>query len=129
MDNKNTLRILLALVIIIAFFLPWFKSGESALNILMAKTYQEETAVTVFRYSFILIPLFALIILIRSVSKKSLNFFLRLLPFLITAILTAWVILGVKYMGGTTEDFKGLFQTLAYGYFITAVSSFLLIFI
>lgn len=127
MGNNNGFRILLCIAIIVAFFLPWL-SGGSALDIVKAGNSHEETAVIVFRYSFILVPLFALIILIRSFNKKSSGFFLRLLPLLVTALLTAWVIAGVKYVGATDEQMNSLFKTLGYGYYINAVASLVLLF-
>lgn len=128
--NKSSFRIILSIVIIVAFFLPWFKyGGGSGLDIVLAKTPQEETATSVVRYSFLLIPLFALFVLIRSISKQSVNFILRLIPFLVTAILTALFIAGIKYQGGTDADLKGWFSILSYGYFINVIASLLLIFV
>ena len=130
MDNKNTLRILLALAILIAFFLPWFKGGGSGLDIVMAKNaYDSSTTTQIVRYSFLLIPFFALIVLIRSVSKQGSGFLVRLLPFLVTALLTALFIIGVKNQGGGNEELRGWFQMLDYGFFINVVASFILIFV
>ncbi|HYM93223.1 MAG TPA: hypothetical protein VET23_03735, partial [Chitinophagaceae bacterium] len=98
MNNNNTFRIILAIAIVIAFFLPWF-GGASGLDMVITKSYQETSATTIVRYSFILIPLFAAIVLIRSIQKQGSSFFLRLLPFLVTAILTTLFIIGVSYMG------------------------------
>lgn len=128
--NKNLFRTILAIAIIIAFFLPWFKyGGGSGLDIVLAKTPGDETATSIVRYSFLLIPLFALIVLIRSISKQSSNFLLRLLPFLVTAILTALFIVGIKSEGGTNVELQSWFSILSYGYYITAVASLLLIFV
>ncbi|HVT85281.1 MAG TPA: hypothetical protein VHD35_08750 [Chitinophagaceae bacterium] len=129
-SNKSGFRTILAIAIIVAFFLPWFKyGGGSGLDIVLAKTSGEDTATTVVRYSFLLIPLFALIVLLRSISKKSSNFFLRLLPFLVTAILTALFIVGIKSQGGTNAELHGWFSMLSYGYFINVIASLLLIFV
>jgi hypothetical protein len=129
-NNNHTFRIVLAAAIVIAFFLPWFKyGGGSGLDIVMTKSYQEETATTLIRYSFLLIPLFALIVMIRSINKRSSNFLLRLLPFLVTAILTTLFILGVKYEGATNEQMRGLLQILSYGIYINGVASLLLVFV
>ena len=129
-NNKSTLRVILSIAIIVAFFLPWFKfGGGSGLDIVLAKTPQDETATSIVRYSFLLIPLFALFVLIRSISKQSAGFFLRILPFLVTAILTALFIAGIKYEGGTNEDLRGWFSILGYGYFINTIASLLLVFI
>ncbi|MCC7400295.1 MAG: hypothetical protein IT214_02320 [Chitinophagaceae bacterium] len=129
-SNKNILRIILSIAIIIGFFLPWFKfGGGSALDIVMAQSPQDESSTTIVRYSFLLIPLFALIILILSVSNKSSNFILRVLPFLVTAILTALFIAGMKSAGATDEDLKGWLYILAYGYYIVVIASLFLIFI
>lgn len=130
-NNKNTLRILLALAIIVAFFLPWFKyGGGSGLDIVMAKgAYDNTTATQVIRYSFLLIPLFAVVVLIRSINKQPSGFVLRLLPFLVTAILTALFILGIKEQGGDNEVLRGWFEILGYGFYINVIASFLLILI
>jgi hypothetical protein len=128
--NKSTFRIILSIAIIVAFFLPWFKyGGGSGLDIVLAKSPQEETTASIARYSFLLIPLFALFVLIRSISKQSAAFILRLLPFLVTAILTALFIVGIKSQGGTDADLKGWFSVLSYGYFINVVASLILIFV
>ncbi len=128
--NKSSFRTILSIAIIVAFFLPWFKfGGGSALDIVLAKTPRDETATSIVRYSFLLIPLFALFVLIRSISKQSSSFFLRVLPFLVTAILTALFIAGIKYQGGTNEELRGWFSILGYGYFINVIASLLLVFV
>lgn len=129
--NNKTFRVILCVAIIAAFFLPWFKyGGGSGLDIIISKgNYQNDTATTIVRYSFLLIPFFALIVLIRSINKQSSNFLLRLLPFLVTAILTALFILGVKQEGGNEEELRGWFQILGYGFYINGIASLLLIFV
>lgn len=128
-NNKSIFRIILGLAIIVAFFLPWFKyGGGSGLDIVMAKgAYDSSTAAQIIRYSFLLIPLFAILVLIRSVNKQSAGFGLRLLPFLVTAILTTLFILGIKEQGGDNEVLRNWFQVLGYGFFINAGASFLLV--
>lgn len=129
-SNKSIFRIILSIAIIVAFFLPWFKyGGGSALDMVMEKASADETASIIVRYSFLLIPLFALIVLIRSISKQSSSFILRLIPFLVTAILTALVIVGVKSQGGGDAELQGWFSMLSYGYFITVVASLILVFV
>ncbi|HWC52301.1 MAG TPA: hypothetical protein VG676_01865 [Chitinophagaceae bacterium] len=129
-SSKNSFRIILCIAIIVAFFLPWFKfGGGSGLDIVLSKAPQEETAASIIRYSFLLIPLFALIVLLRSIGNKSTNFFLRLLPFLVTAILTALFILGIKSEGGTDEELRGWFSMLGYGFFINVIASLILVFV
>ena len=130
MNNKNTFRIILSLAILIAFFLPWFNyGGGSGLNMVITRTYQETTATTVVRYSFLLIPLFALFVLIRSINNKPSGFLLRFLPLLITAIFTALFIIGVKREGVTNEEMRGFLDILGYGFYINAIASLLLIFV
>ncbi len=131
MESKNSvIRIILCIAIIAGFFLPWFKfGGGSALDIVLAKTAEDETVTTVVRYSFLLIPLFALFILIRSASGKPSGFIVRVLPFLITAILTALFIAGMKSAGATDEDLKGWLYLLGYGYYIVVIASLFLVFI
>ncbi|MBS1918862.1 MAG: hypothetical protein JST17_01270 [Bacteroidetes bacterium] len=129
-SNKTVFRTILSVLIIIAFFLPWFKfGGGSGLDVVMSKTPGEEMSATIVRYSFLLIPLFALFVLIRSITGQSANFILRLLPFLVTAILTALFIVGVKSQGGGEEELRSWFSVLGYGYFINVVASLLLIFV
>ena len=130
-NNKQMFRVILCLAIIAAFFLPWFKyGGGSGLDLIIAKGNNEnDTAATIIRYSFLLIPFFALIVLIRSINKQSANFLLRLLPFLVTAILTALFILGVNVNGGTGEELKGWLQILDYGFYINVLASLVLIFV
>jgi hypothetical protein len=126
---------LLAAAIIIAFFLPWFVldgSTESALNMVLQKVTEEgkdRTSTMIVQYSFLLIPFFALIILIRTAAKKPSGFFLRLLPFLVTAIITALFIIGVLDQGGDKEQLNGWLQILSYGFYISASASLLLIFV
>ena len=121
---------ILAIAVIIAFFLPWFKYGYgSGLDIVITKNYQEDTATTIVRYSFLLIPLFALIVLIRSISKKSTNFFIRLLPFLVTALLSTLFIIGIKQQGATNEEMRGFLNVLGYGFYINVIASLLLVFV
>ena len=132
MNNNNKIfRAILCVAIIVAFFLPWFKSGEgSGLDLIITNSNNEQdTATTIVRYSFLLIPFFALIVLIRSINKKSANFLLRLLPFLVTAILTALFILGVNLNGGTGEELNSWLQKLDYGFYISVLSSLVLIFV
>jgi hypothetical protein len=130
-NNKQIFRAILCLAIIAAFFLPWFKyGGGSGLDLIIAKGDNDnDTATIIIRYSFLLIPFFALIVLIRSINKQPSNFLLRLLPFLVTAILTTLFIIGVNSNGGTGEELKSWLQILDYGFYITALASLLLIFV
>ena len=126
---------LLAAAIIIAFFLPWFAyngTTESALNIVLQKVTEEgkdKTTTMIVQYSFLLIPFFAVIILLRTAAKKPSGFFLRLLPFLVTALLTALFIIGTLDQGGGKEELNGWLQILSYGFYISASASLLLIFV
>lgn len=134
MSNNNNFRMLLSAAIIIAFFLPWFSvygSTASGLDMVLQRVSnegQEKTATMIIQYSFLLIPFFALIVLIRTAGKKSSGFFLRLLPFLVTAILSALFIVGVMNEGGK-ESLNSWFQMLSYGFYITVIASLLLIFV
>jgi hypothetical protein len=128
-NNKTIIRAILSVAIIVAFFLPWFKyGGGSGLDIITSSSAGDTTATTIIRYSFLLIPFFALIVLIRSVNKKSSHFLLRLLPFLVTAILTALFIMGIKLEGGGGE-LKSWLQIIDFGLYIMALASLLLVFI
>lgn len=130
MNNKILSRIILSALIIVAFFLPWFSLGNgSALDIVLAKNQQEETVTAVVRYSFLLIPFFALLVLLLSISNKSSHFLLRLLPFLVTAILSTLFIIGISSGGGENIQFQAWFSILGYGYFITLVASLILVFV
>ena len=123
-------RAILCIAIIIAFFLPWFKfGGGSGLDIITSGNSGESTSTTIVRYSFLLIPLFALIVLIRSVNKQSSNFILRLLPFLVTALLTALFILGVNMSDGSAGALGDWFKILDYGLYIIAIASLVLVFV
>lgn len=129
-SNKNVFRIILAIIIIIAFFLPWFKmGGGSGLDIVLAKGYQEETSSMVARYSFLLIPLFALIVLIKCITTQSAGFFIRLLPFLVTAILTALFIIGITSDVEGGGNLQSWFSVISYGYYLTVIASLLLLFV
>jgi len=130
-NNKQMIRSILCLAIIAAFFLPWFKYGNgSGLDLVIAKGENDnDTATMIIRYSFLLIPFFALIVLIRSLNKKSSNFLLRLLPFLVTAILTTLFIIGITVNEGSGEELKGWLQILDYGLYISSFASLLLIFV
>ena len=122
-------RAILSIAIIVAFFLPWFKfGGGSGLDIITNRDPAETTATMIVRYSFLLIPFFALIILIRSINKKSSNFFLRLLPFLVTAILTALFIMGIN-MTGIGGELKSWLQIIDFGLYIMAIAALFLVFI
>ncbi len=127
-NNKTMFRAILGILIIVAFFLPWFKfGGGSGLDLVTTSNANESTATTVIRYSFLLIPFFALVVLIRSVNKQSSGFLLRLLPFLVTAILTTLFIIGVNVSGGAAGELKGWLQLIDYGFYITAIASFVLV--
>lgn len=129
MSNNKTFRIILCVAIIVAFFLPWFKyGGGSGLDIVLSKTINESTTEMVVRYSFLLIPFFALIVLFRSLSNKPTGF-VKFLPFLVTAILVALFIIGVRHEGGGDAELKGWFAILGAGLYISAISSFLLMLI
>jgi Ca2+/H+ antiporter len=129
-NNKTILRAILSVAIIVAFFLPWFKyGGGSGLDLVTSSNTAESTETTIVRYSFLLIPFFALVVLIRSVNNRSSNFLLRLLPFLVTGILTALFIMGINLNGGSSEELKGWLQIIDYGLYIIAVASLLLVFI
>ena len=135
MSNKFNFRMLLAAAIIIAFFLPWFAYGgstESALNIVLQKVTGEgkdKTTTMIVQYSFLLIPFFALIVLLRTAAKKPTGFFLRLLPFLVTALLTSLFIIGILNEEGGKEELNGWLQILSYGFYISGAASLLLIFV
>jgi hypothetical protein len=129
MNNNKMFRVLLSVAIVIAFFLPWFKYGGSGLDIVIFKGAGEDTATMIVRYSFLLIPFFALIVAIRSINKQGSGFLLRLLPLLVTGILTTLFILGVKELGGGDEELKGVFHMLDYGLYISSIASLLLIFV
>lgn len=128
MSTNSTFRILLSLAIIIGFFLPWFQHSGSGWDIVRYNAGPENTTETVIRYSFLLIPFFALIVLIRSVSKQSSNFLLRVLPFLVIGILSALFIVGVIDQNGK-ESLNGFFSILGIGFYLTVIASFLLIFV
>jgi hypothetical protein len=127
--NKTMLRIVLCIAIIVAFFLPWFKYGSgSGFDIIKQGSPGETTATMIIRYSFLLIPFFALIVLIRSINKRSSNFLLRLLPFLVTAILTALFIMGIN-MTGIGGELRSWLEIIDFGLYIMAIASLLLVFI
>jgi len=123
--NKNIFRVILALAVIIGFFLPWFQYSGSGWDIVRYSTGGNTTE-SIIRYSFLLIPFFALVVLIRSAGGKSSSFFVRLLPFLVIALLSALFVLGVRDQGSnaTANDF---FSILGVGYYITAAASLLLV--
>jgi len=135
MSNTYNFRMLLAAAIIIAFFLPWFTaegSTASALDMVLQKINNEspdKTKTMIIQYSFLLIPFFALIVLIRTAAKKPSGVFLRLLPFLVTAILTALFVIGTLNEEGGKEALNSWLQVLSYGFYITAAASLLLIFV
>jgi hypothetical protein len=134
MNNSKTFRIVLSAVIMIAFFLPWLSllgSSINAWNIAMQSTAGEpnQVAVTIVKYSFLLIPLFALIILIRSAMGLPSGFFLRLLPFLVTVILISLFVLGVLDEKGTTGTLSDWMHIFGIGFYGTLAASFLLLFV
>jgi hypothetical protein len=129
-NNKTMFRAFLCVAIIVAFFLPWFKfGGGSGLDIITSGNSYESTSTKIVRYSFLLIPLFALFVLIRSVNKQSSNFLLRLLPLLVTAILTALFIAGVNMSGGAAGELSDWLKILDYGFYIIAIASLVLVFV
>lgn len=135
MSKTQNLRMLLATAIIIAFFLPWFDfegSTASALDMAIqniSSEAQDKTTRMIVQYSFFLIPFFALFILMRTAAKRSSGSFLRLLPFLVTAILTVLFIVGMLDGDGGKEALRSWFQMMSYGFYITIVASLLLVFI
>lgn len=119
----------LSIAIVIAFFLPWFKIGGSGLDIVLSKGETTTDVTTeIVRYSFLLIPLFALFVLLRTISKKPAGFLLRLIPFLVTAILSTLFVIGIQSQGGNVE-MQSFFSILGYGFYITVIASFLLLFV
>ena len=125
--NNNIFRVILALAVIIGFFLPWFQYSGSGWDIVRYSSGGDVTE-SIIRYSFLLIPFFALVVLIRSATGKTSSFLVRLLPFLVIALLSALFVLGVHDQGGnaTAKDF---FSILGVGYYVTALASLLLIFV
>jgi len=130
-NNKTIFRAILCIAIIGAFFLPWFKyGGGSGLDLVITnRAADDDTATIIIRYSFLLIPFFALIVLIRSLNKQSSNFLLRLLPFLVTALLTALFVIGINQNSDSGEELKGWLQILEYGFYINVLASLVLIFV
>jgi hypothetical protein len=128
-NNLNIFRIILSAAVIAGFFLPWFDylGFVSGWDIVMANSGPGNTAERILGYSFLLIPLFALIVLIRSVSKQSCGFLLRALPFLVTAILSVLFAIGEKNENGTA-GMNVFFSILGVGYYLTVIASLLLIF-
>ena len=135
MSNRFNFRMLLAAAVIIAFFLPWFDLGDTAASAFDMSTQKisgeasDKTTRMIVQYSFLLIPFFGLVILIRTAAKRSSGFFLRLLPFLVTAILTVLFIVGIVDEGGGKEELNSLLQVMSYGYYISVAASLLLIFV
>lgn len=130
MENNNAFRMVLAAAVIIGFFLPWFAYGSvvSGWDIFRSSSATESTLEKVISYSFLAIPLFALFVLIRSLSGLFSGFLLRFLPFLITALLSALFAIGEKDQNGN-EGLKMFFSILGYGYYITVIASLLLAFV
>jgi hypothetical protein len=126
MNNKNAVRMILSLLIIVGFFLPWFKHSGSGFDILRASGGSQDTTSLIIKYSFGLPALFALIVFIRSIMGQSSSFLLRILPFLVIAILSALFVIGIDSEYSTSAgDF---FAILGIGYYLVVVASFLLMF-
>ncbi len=130
MNNNYVFRIILAAAVIVGFFLPWFDylAMVSGWDIVMSKSGPDTTTETIVRYSFLLIPLFALIVLIKSLSGQPSGFLLRLLPFLVTAVLSILFAMGEKSENGSA-GLNVFFQILGSGYYITVIASLLLAFV
>jgi hypothetical protein len=127
MGNKSMLRLILSAAIIIGFFLPWFSflTSISGWDIAMQGSDTQETGQKIICYSFLLIPLFAALVLVLSLQKKAPSTLLRIAPFLVILILTVLFIIGT---GGEAE-YSGFLKILSFGYYITFLASLILIFI
>ena len=128
MTNKYPIRILLAIAIIIGFFLPLFTGPGSMWSIVKTPTGSKEVLYTIIRFAFLLPPLFALFVLVNSISQKPSSVFLRAMPFLSIAILSVLYVWGVN-SGYGNISLGGYFSMLGIGYYLTIIGSFLLMFI
>lgn len=126
MGNKTIIRIVLSAAVIIGFFLPWFSfiGSVSGWDIAMTGNEAPEAGQKIIAYAFLLIPIFALLVLIACLQKKTPGMLLRMAPFLVTLILTILFIIG----SGGEAEYNGILKILSFGYYITFLASLLLIF-
>jgi uncharacterized membrane protein (GlpM family) len=131
MGTKSVIRIVLSAAVIAGYFLPWISYFNSASAFDIVRTSIEgkgDTSGHLVWYASILIPLFALICLIQSLSNRTPSGFIRALPFIITILLIGLLFLGSSQNSGGL-NMESLFSMLGIGFYITLVASFLLIFI
>ena len=118
------------MLIIIAFFLPWFSYGATISGWDLGSNSAAASSSTerLIGYAFLLIPISALVVLLFNLTSTSSAFFFRLLPFLITLVLSVLFVLGEQHQnpGVKTKDFL---EVLGTGYYINAVGCLLLLFI
>ena len=127
MGTKNLIRIVLCLAIIAGYFLPWLTL--SAFDIVrysteMSSDSETERTGQIVWYASALIPLFALICLIQSVSNRAPGGFVRSLPFIVTALLVALLFIGSTKDSET--DASGFLSMVGIGLYVTLAASFLL---
>jgi hypothetical protein len=125
MNNKSVFRIILSLLIIVGFFLPFFKGSVTGLDFAKAVVSPGDIKTKLVCAAFALPALFALIVFLQSIGRRGSSFLIRFLPFLIIAILSAIYVMGVnlEYGPHRASDF---FSEIGIGYILTAVGSFLL---
>lgn len=128
MGTKSTVRIVLSIVIIVAYFLPWFQLviSESAFDIITRSGGDADRTGQMIWYASLLIPVMALLCLIQTLSKKTPGGFVRSIPFIITAIFVLLLYVGINK--DNNVDAKGFFSIFGIGMYLTLVASFLLIF-
>lgn len=138
--NKNTLRMVLSGLIILAFFLPWFRIemiGFSTSAFQVVKFFLLEMPDRQSDFPFyaegytivacvILIPVSALIILIRSINKKTSGILLRFLPLLFFLIIVALLI--YKSNDIPKGEFEQIFKLITVGAYLALISSVGLLF-
>ncbi|HSU29319.1 MAG TPA: hypothetical protein VLJ68_13120 [Chitinophagaceae bacterium] len=134
MGNKSAFRAFICVAIIVGFFLPWFKDTDISVSgwaIVKNNSlaFDRTKTATILRYSFLLIPIFSLFVLFRSIGRQSSGLLIRLVPFLVMAVLTALFVFGSTRMTNGEELRTEIFQILSFGFYICAIGSFLLIFL
>lgn len=126
MGNKTIIRIVLSAAVIIGFFLPWFTFIDSASGWDVAMTGNDAPTggAKIIAYSFLLIPLFAALVLIVCLQKKVPGTLLRIAPFLVITILAILFVIGA----GESSEMQGVLSLISYGFYVSFAASLLLVF-
>jgi len=133
MSSKSIIRILLCLAIIIGFFLPWIHGFKnlSGLDLLTTGALWEGKATMFIRFSIVLVPLLALIVLLNAIKKKPTSLLVRSGAFIVMVVYAVFFLVGINTLDADipSEERSNILQFIRIGFYLSFIGSLLLMII